>query len=89
MYYTVVSDDTPRVVVPDHDDLPLRIMFECYDAPTGEHRGRDNTYLTVSLDFYWSASISLCACTFILARYTSVSNLVLHPVHHYNICRSR
>uniref|UniRef100_A0AAV1URY1 Uncharacterized protein n=1 Tax=Peronospora matthiolae TaxID=2874970 RepID=A0AAV1URY1_9STRA len=28
-------------------------MFEYHDAPTGGHRGRENTYLTVSRDFYW------------------------------------
>ena len=27
LYYTAVIDDTPRVVVPDHDDLRLRIML--------------------------------------------------------------
>uniref|UniRef100_A0AAV1T2C2 Integrase catalytic domain-containing protein n=1 Tax=Peronospora matthiolae TaxID=2874970 RepID=A0AAV1T2C2_9STRA len=29
-------------------------MFEYHDAPTGGHRGREKTYLTVSRDFYWS-----------------------------------
>ena len=28
-------------------------MFECHDAPSGGHRGREKTYLTVSRDFYW------------------------------------
>ena len=28
-------------------------MFECHDEPSGGHRGRDKTYLTVSRDFYW------------------------------------
>ena len=51
--YTAVADNTPRVVVPDHDYLRLRIMFECHDAPSGGHRGRENTYLTVSRTFYW------------------------------------
>ena len=51
--YTVVADDTPRVVVPDHGELQLRIMYEYHDAPTGGHRGREETYLTVSRDFYW------------------------------------
>uniref|UniRef100_A0AAV1USR2 Integrase catalytic domain-containing protein n=1 Tax=Peronospora matthiolae TaxID=2874970 RepID=A0AAV1USR2_9STRA len=48
-----VSGDTPRVVIPDDTDLRLRIMFEYRDAPIGGHRGRENTYLTVSRDFYW------------------------------------
>ena len=28
MYYTAITEYTPRVVVPDHDVLRLRIMFE-------------------------------------------------------------
>uniref|UniRef100_A0AAV1V150 Integrase zinc-binding domain-containing protein n=1 Tax=Peronospora matthiolae TaxID=2874970 RepID=A0AAV1V150_9STRA len=53
LYYTAVSGDTPRVVIPDDTDLRLRIMFEYHDAPIGGHRGREKTYLTVSRDFYW------------------------------------
>ena len=48
---SAVTGDTPRVVVPDHGDLRLRIMY--HDAPVGGHRGREKTYLTVSRDFYW------------------------------------
>ena len=33
--------------------MRLRIMYEYHDAPTGGHRGREKTYLTVSRDFYW------------------------------------
>ena len=51
--YSVVYGDTPRVVVPDHGDLRLRIMYEYHDAPFGGYRGREKTYLTVSRDFYW------------------------------------
>uniref|UniRef100_A0AAV1UHQ0 Integrase catalytic domain-containing protein n=1 Tax=Peronospora matthiolae TaxID=2874970 RepID=A0AAV1UHQ0_9STRA len=53
LYYTAVSGDTPRVVIPDDTDLRLRIMFEYHYAPIGGHRGREKTYLTVSRDFYW------------------------------------
>ena len=53
LFYTAVSGDTPRVVVPTHNDLRLRIMYECHDAPVSGHRGREKTYLTVSRDFYW------------------------------------
>ena len=53
LYYTVVAGDTPRVVVPTHNDLRLRIMYACHDALTGRHRGREKTYLAVSRDFYW------------------------------------
>ena len=53
LYYTAVAADTPRVVVPTHNDLCLRILYECFDAPSSRHRGREKTYLTVSRDFYW------------------------------------
>ena len=53
MYYTAVAGDTPRVVVPTHNDLRLRILYECHDAPSSGHCGREKTYLTVSRDFYW------------------------------------
>ena len=52
LYYAAVSGDTPRVVIPIHNNLLLRIMYECHDAPTSGHRGRERTYLTVSRDFY-------------------------------------
>ena len=54
LYYTAVAGDAPRVVIPTHNDLRSRIMYECHDAPTSGHRGREKTYLTVSRDFYWS-----------------------------------
>ena len=60
LYYTAVTGDTPRVVVTTHYYLLLRIMYECHDAPTSGHRGREKTYLTLSRDFTGSASISLC-----------------------------
>ena len=52
LYYTAVTGDTPRVVVPTRNDLLLRIMYECHDAPASGHRGREKTYITVSRDFY-------------------------------------
>ena len=53
LYYTAVAGDTPRVVFPAHNDLRLRIMYECHDNPTGGHRGREKSYLTVSRGFDW------------------------------------
>ena len=53
LYYTAASGDTTRVVVPAHNNLRLRILYECHDAPTGDHRGKGKTYLTVSRHFYW------------------------------------
>ena len=34
-------------------------MYECHDAPTGGHRGREKTYLTVSRDFNWPLQYQL------------------------------
>ena len=53
LYYTAVTGDTPRVVVLTHNDLLVRILYECLDAPTSGHSDREKTYLTVSRDFYW------------------------------------
>ena len=52
LFYTFVAGDAPRVVVPTHNYLRLRILYECHDAPPSGHRGREKTYLTVSRDFY-------------------------------------
>ena len=49
LYYTAVAGDTPRVVVPSHNDLRLCILYECHDAPPSEQ-----TYFTVCRDFYWT-----------------------------------
>ena len=50
LYYTAVAGGTTRVVVPAHNNLRLRILYECHDSPTGGHRGREETYPTVSRD---------------------------------------
>ena len=63
--YSAVAGDTPRVVVPDHGDLRLRIIYEYHDAPTGGHSGREKTYLTVGRP----ASISSCESTSAYAKY--------------------
>ena len=68
LYYTAVTGDTPRVFVPTHIDLLLRIMYECHDEPTSGHRGREKTYLTVSRDFFCPRQYSLCASTFVLVN---------------------
>ena len=31
----------------------MRPVYECHDAPTSGHRGREKNYLTVSRNFYW------------------------------------
>ena len=69
--YSAVAGDTPRVVVPDHGDLRLRIMDEYHDASNGGRRGREKTYLTVSRDFYCPASISSGVSTSAHAKYVN------------------
>ena len=53
LYYTAVAGETPRFVFPIHNDMQLRILYECHDAPTGGHSSRGKTNLTVSRDFNW------------------------------------
>ena len=51
--YRVNNDDAYRIVVPNDEDLRLRILFEYHDSPVGGHRGREKTYASLSRDFYW------------------------------------
>ena len=71
LYYTAVAGETPRVVVPDHNDLRLRIMYESHDAPTGGHRGREKTHLTVSRYFYWPLQYPFVRSTFVIAMFVN------------------
>ena len=83
LYYTAVAGDTLRVVVPTHNDLLLRIMYECHDAPPSGHRGREKTYRTVSRTFYLPRKY-IRACE-VCQRVKPV----LHPVRHYSLYQSR
>ena len=40
LQYSAVSVDTLHVVVLNHGDIRLRIMYEYHDAPVGGHHGR-------------------------------------------------
>ncbi|GMF35800.1 unnamed protein product [Phytophthora fragariaefolia] len=53
LYYSTGSDDPPRVVVPHDEDLKYRILYEAHDTPVGGHIGRENTYSSVSLHYWW------------------------------------
>ena len=86
LYYAAVTGDTPRVIVPTHNDLLLRIMYECHDAPTSGHRGFEKTYLTVSRDFYWPRQYQF-VCKYIRAcevcqrvKPSTSSRTTLHPL---------
>ena len=68
MCNTAVADDPRRVVVPSHDYLRFRIMFECHDAPTGSQCGHEKTYLWFVVMFTSLASINLFAKTYVLVR---------------------
>ncbi|GMF49457.1 unnamed protein product [Phytophthora fragariaefolia] len=54
LYYSTGSDDPPRVVVPHDEDLKYRILYEAHDTPVGDHLGREKTYSSVSLHYWWS-----------------------------------
>ncbi|GMF16748.1 unnamed protein product [Phytophthora fragariaefolia] len=56
LYYSTGSDDPPRVVVPHNDDLKYRILYEAHDTPVGGHLGREKTYSSVSLHYWWPNS---------------------------------
>ena len=65
--HTATAGDTQHVVIPTHNNLRLRIMYECHDAPTSGHRGREKSYPAVSRDFYWLRQYQfnrkyICAC---------------------------
>ncbi|GMF53989.1 unnamed protein product [Phytophthora fragariaefolia] len=53
LYYSTGSDDLPRVVVPHDEDLKYRILYEAHDTPLGGHLGREKTYSSVSLHYWW------------------------------------
>ncbi|GMG17191.1 unnamed protein product [Phytophthora fragariaefolia] len=54
LLYSAVDDNADQVVVPDDHKLKLRITYEYHDAPTSGHPGREQTYLLLTRDFYWS-----------------------------------
>ncbi|GMF47899.1 unnamed protein product [Phytophthora fragariaefolia] len=51
--YNIERFDDPRVVVPNDDDLRVRIIHEFHDSTMGAHLGREKTFAAVSRDFYW------------------------------------
>ncbi|GMF44985.1 unnamed protein product [Phytophthora fragariaefolia] len=53
LYYSTGSDDPPRVVVPHDEDLKYCILYESHDTPVGDHLGREKTYSSVSLHYWW------------------------------------
>ncbi|GMF63097.1 unnamed protein product [Phytophthora fragariaefolia] len=53
LYYSTGSDDPPRVVVPHDEELKYRILYEAHVTPVGGHLGREKTYSSVSLHYWW------------------------------------
>ncbi|KAG2876105.1 hypothetical protein PC117_g27308 [Phytophthora cactorum] len=53
LYYSTDPEDEPRVVVPHHEDLKYRILYEVYDTPVSGHLGREKTYGSVSTMYWW------------------------------------
>ena len=66
LYYTAVAGDTPRVVVPTHSDLRLRIMYGCHDAPPSGIVDVRRLISRQVATFTGLTSISSCASTFML-----------------------
>jgi hypothetical protein len=54
LYYAIDPSDSPRIVVPNDNDLRTRILYEFHDSPSSGHLGREKTFLAISRDFYWS-----------------------------------
>ncbi|KAG3020775.1 hypothetical protein PC120_g9066 [Phytophthora cactorum] len=46
-------EDAPRVVVPHDEDLKYRILYEVHDTPVSGHLGREETYDSVSMMYWW------------------------------------
>ncbi|GMF26751.1 unnamed protein product [Phytophthora fragariaefolia] len=53
LYYRTGTDDPPRVVVPHDEDLKYHILYEAHDTPAGGYLGREKTYSSVSLHYWW------------------------------------
>uniref|UniRef100_H3H286 Integrase catalytic domain-containing protein n=1 Tax=Phytophthora ramorum TaxID=164328 RepID=H3H286_PHYRM len=53
LYYSIDSEDTPRIVVPHDEDLKYRILYEAHDTALSGHLGREKTYGSVSLSYWW------------------------------------
>ncbi|GMF27649.1 unnamed protein product [Phytophthora fragariaefolia] len=53
MDYAIDRLDTPRVVIPAHDDLRTRLVHEYHDAPAGGHLKREKSFSAISHDFLW------------------------------------
>ncbi|KAG3189343.1 hypothetical protein PC128_g11797 [Phytophthora cactorum] len=53
LYYSTDPEDAPRVVVPHDEDLKYRILYEVHDTPVSGHLGREETYGSVSMMYWW------------------------------------
>ncbi|GMF45064.1 unnamed protein product [Phytophthora fragariaefolia] len=69
LYYSTVSDDPPRVVDPQDEDLKYLIMYEAHDTPVGGHPGREKTYSSARLHYWWS-NLYKWVCTYVRTRDT-------------------
>ena len=48
LWYQILPEDNPRIVVPADEDLRHVILFEMHDAPPSGHLGVEKTYLRVA-----------------------------------------
>ncbi|OWZ19576.1 Pol Polyprotein [Phytophthora megakarya] len=52
LYYSTDPEDTPRVMIPQDEELKYRILYEAHDSTVAGHLGREKTYSSVSRH-YW------------------------------------
>ena len=53
LFYHADEHDEPRIMIPNDESIRRDILYECHDAPTSGHLGREKTYLSVTRMFYW------------------------------------
>ena len=53
LYYQTGEDETPRLYIPDDEDLKNRVICENHDAVSAGHPGCYKTYLAVRDRYYW------------------------------------
>ena len=53
LLFQVATNDEPRIVIPDDDQLKHDILYEYHDTVLSGHLGREKTYLAVCRNFWW------------------------------------
>jgi len=53
LYYQTREDESPRLYIPDDEDLRNRVICENHDSVTAGHPGFYKTYIAVREKYYW------------------------------------